>query len=138
MGRGARPPAPRLPLIRGQGHNSAMRTAWLLLLAAPLGACAHTDVALNSTRSSASGTSVTSGSAGLQVNANGGAAALLAAGVIIAAAASEPDDGYAWPRFRSIAEWFSGPAAPEMDPTRTVNLHDCTKPVEGSGNLRCK
>ena len=27
--------------------------------------------------------------------------------------------------------------APELDSTRRVNDQDCTKPVEGTGNLRC-
>jgi hypothetical protein len=115
-----------------------MRTAFALCAGLLLGACAHTDVAINSRHSAASGTSVTSGSAGLQVNASGGLAAVLAAGVIIAAAAREPDHGFAWPRYRSISEWFSGPAAPEMDPGRPVSEHDCTKPIQGSGNLRCR
>ena len=138
MGRGARPPAPRLPLIRGQGHNSMMRNASALCAALMVSACAHTGVALNSAHSTRSATSVTSGSAGLQVNASGGVAVALAAGVIIAAAASEPDEGTAWPRFRSIAEWFSGPAVPEMDPSRSVSAQDCSRPVTGSGNLKCR
>jgi hypothetical protein len=115
-----------------------MRTAFALCAAIGLNACAHGDVAFNSRQSTASGSSVTSSSAGLQVNASGGVAAVLAAGVIIAAAASEPDEGYAWPRFRSIAEWFSGPAVPEMDPSRSISVQDCSRPVAGSGNLKCR
>ena len=38
MGGRTRPPAPRLQLIRGQGHNSAMRTALALIAALFLGA----------------------------------------------------------------------------------------------------
>ena len=107
-----------------------MRAALALFAALFLGACAHTDVEINS------GSSVTSSSAGLQVNASGGLAAALAAGVIVAATLSEPGDFR--PRYRSLSEWFSGPSAPEMDPRRAVSEQDCTKPIEGAGNLRCR
>lgn len=103
-----------------------------------LGGCAHSDVAIHSPHEAGSRTSVTSGSVGLQVNASGGLAALLAGGVLLAAAASEPDESYRWPRFRSISEWLSGPAAPPMDPARKVSEQDCSKPIASSGNLRCR
>lgn len=98
-----------------------------------LGGCAHTDVAINSSHS---GSNVVTSGAGVQVNASGGLAAVLAAGVIVAATLSEPGDSR--PRYRSLSEWFSGPAAPEMDSRRAVSEQDCTKPIEGAGNLRCR
>ncbi|HEX7053245.1 MAG TPA: hypothetical protein VF211_04825 [Burkholderiales bacterium] len=115
-----------------------MRIALALCVALALGACAHADVALNSSHSSASGTSVTTGGAGLQINASGGLAAALAAGVIVAAAMSQPEDSDAWPRYRSLSEWFSGQPAPEMDPSRSVSEQDCSRPIAGSGNLKCR
>ena len=90
--------------------------------------CAHSDISLNAGTSlapppPAPGTSVVSSGVGLQVNASGGVAAALAAGVVIAV---------------SFSNWFSSRPAPEMDPGRTVNEQDCTKPIQGSGNLRCR
>ena len=82
-----------------------MRIVGFVLVAIVLGGCAYTDVAIDSTRSSGSGASVVSSSAGLQVNASGGAAAVLAAGLIVAGTMSE---------------------------------QDCTRPITGSGNLKCR
>ena len=130
MGGRTRPPAPRLQLIRGQGHNSATRTALALIAALFLGACAHTEVALNS------GSRSVTTSAGLQVNASGGAAAVLAAGMIIAVGMSEPSEPA--PRYRSLAEWFANEPIPEMDPSRSVSEQDCSRPIVGSGNLKCR
>jgi hypothetical protein len=110
-----------------------MRIAGSVFVAVVLGGCAHTDVALDS-----SGTARVRSGGSVQVNASGGAAAVLAAGLIIAAAASEPGDGDTWPRFRSVAEWFSGPPAPQMDSRRSVSEQDCTRPITGSGNLKCR
>jgi len=107
-----------------------MRTALALIAALVLGGCAHTDVAVNS------GSRSVTTRAGLQVNASGGLAAALAAGMIIAIGMSEPSEPA--PRYRSLAEWFAGPPVPEMDPSRSVSEQDCSKPVAGSGNLRCR
>ena len=70
-----------------------MRTSLPLLLVL-LGGCAHTDIALNGNASQrvSSGTSVTTSSAGLQVNAGGGAAAALAAGILIAGTLHDLND----------------------------------------------
>jgi hypothetical protein len=123
MGRRARSSMPRLPLI-------------LLLL---LAGCAHHEVSLNAGASSASGTRVVSSDAGLQVNAGGSgvAAALIAAGVV-AATVHDLRDPQPMPRYRSLAEWFAGPAAPEMDPSRSVSEQDCSRPIASAGNLRCR
>jgi hypothetical protein len=117
-----------------------MRTAFALSLAVALGACAHADVAVDSRSAATSGSSVTTGGVGLHVSGNA-MAAVLAAGVIVAGTLSERDDppssGY-----HSISEWFSGPAAPKMDPRRRVSERDCTQPMtpeeEKQGNLRCR
>jgi hypothetical protein len=106
----------------------------LLLLAS----CAHTDIALNSGAPPAAGTSVVSSSAGLQVNASGGAAAALLAGVLIAGTVHDLNDPAPRPEYRSFSDWFWGRPAPRMDPGRTVSDQDCSKPIESSGNLRCR
>ena len=107
-----------------------MRTALALFVLLVLLGCAHADVAVNS------GSSAVTTSAGLQVNANGGLAAVLAAGMIIAVGMSEPSEPA--PRYRSLAEWFSGPPAPVMDASRSVSEQDCSRPIAGSGNLKCR
>ena len=97
-----------------------MRALFAVVAAIVLGACAHTDVAIHSSGA----TQVRSG-ASVQVNASGGLAAALVAGAIIAASVSEPDD-------------FAGAPVPAMDPNRKVSEQDCTRPVTGSGNLKCR
>ena len=111
-----------------------------LLLATVLAACAHTDVSVNAGSSSrtASGTSIASSGAGVQVNASGGLAAAIVAGVVIAGTAHDLNNPPPPPRYESFSDWFWGRPAPTMDPERTVSEQDCTKPIAGSGNLRCR
>jgi hypothetical protein len=112
-----------------------MRIALALSVVA-LGACAHADVAVDSRSASTSGSTVTTSGVGLHVSGNA-VTALIAAGVIVAGTLSERDDPPP-ARYRSLSEWFSGPAAPAMDPERKVSEQDCTTPPIGGGNLRCK
>jgi hypothetical protein len=107
-----------------------MRTALALIAALVLGGCAHTEVAVNS------GSRAVTTNAGVQVNASGRVAAVLAAGMIIAVGMSEPSEPA--PRYRSLADWFANEPAPEMDPSRSVSEQDCSKPIVGSGNLKCR
>ena len=90
-----------------------------IALALMLGGCAHASLSLTAGASSAA-----SSSAGLQVSSSGGGAVTaLLAGVVIAGTMQD----------RDVAE-----REPPMDPSRTVNEQDCTKPLTGSGNLRCR
>ncbi len=112
--------------------------AFLALLAG----CAHTSVSVNSgtppASPPASGTHIVSGGAGLQVNASSGVAAAIVAAGVVAAAAQDLREPEPQPRYQSLSDRFWGRPAPEMDPTRKVNEQDCTKPIEGPGNLRCR
>ncbi len=110
------------------------------VLSLVLAACAHTDVSLNAGTSSrtAPATSVVSSGAGLQVNASGGLAAAIVAGVVIAGTAHDLDNPPPPPRYESFSDWFWGRPAPTMDPDRTVSEQDCTKPITGSANLKCR
>ena len=110
------------------------------VLAAVLAGCAHTDVSLNAGASSrtGSGTRIVSSGAGLQVNASGGTAAALAAGVVIAGAVHDLNNPPPPPRYETFAEWFWGRPAPQLDPDRAVSEQDCTKPITGAGNLKCR
>ena len=111
-----------------------------ILLATVLAACAHTDVSVNAGTSSrtTSGTSVVSSGAGVQVNASGGLAAAIVAGVVIAGTAHDLNNPPPPPRYESFSDWFWGRPTPAMDPDRTVSEQDCTKPIAGSGNLKCR
>jgi len=42
------------------------------------------------------------------------------------------------PSFSSLSDWFRGRPAPELAPDRPVAVQDCTKPVELTGNLKCR
>jgi hypothetical protein len=99
-----------------------VKTALLLFLL--LAGCAHHEVSLNAGASSVSGTRAVSSGAGLQVNAGGSGvvAALVAAGLVAATVHDLRD-----PQF-----------APQMDPSRSVSEQDCSKPVDSTGNLRCR
>ncbi len=111
-----------------------------LLFATVLAACAHTDVSVNAGTSSraASGTSVVSSGARLQVNASDRLAAAIVAGVVIAGTAHNLNNPPPQRRYESFSDWFWGRPTPAMDPGRTVSEQDCTKPVESGGNLRCR
>lgn len=109
-------------------------TALLFLLAA----CAHTGVSVNSGAPPASGTHVVSNGAGLHVNASGGVAAAIVAAGIIAGAAQDLREPEPMPRYWRFSDGFWSRPAPELDPTRSVTEQDCTKPIEGSGNLKCR
>jgi hypothetical protein len=107
-----------------------MRTGLALITALLLGGCAHSEVAVNS------GSRSVTTNAGVQVNASGRVAAVLAAGMLIAVGLSEPSEPA--PRYRSLADWFANEPVPEMDPSRSVSEQDCSKPIVGSGNLKCR
>lgn len=117
-----------------------MRLLTLTVCALVLSSCAHTDIGLNShgAQHVGSGTSVTTGSAGLQVNASGGVAAALVASVLIAGTVNDLNNPAPTPDHRSFSDWLWSRPAPAMDPSRTVSEQDCSKPVESAGNLRCR
>ncbi len=87
-----------------------MKWAALLLAVVLFAGCAHTHTKVNAGAGTTAGTTLT---------------ALVLAGMFIAAAANysaEPQ-----------------PTSPQLDPSRRVVLHDCTKPLpEISGNLKCR
>ena len=102
-----------------------MKFVLLLLLAG----CAHTTMDARSQTSSAT--------VGVQVESRS-LAAVVIAGMFIAAAAEEARDPRPFPSFSALADWFRGTPKSELDPQRPVQEQDCSKPVELSGNLRCR
>jgi len=82
------------------------------------------------TTSSATAASTSSGA--LQVQGGRPLAVLILGGLLIATAA----DGE--PRPMLFSDSIGMRAAPEMNPDRSINEQDCTKPIELSGNLRCR
>jgi len=60
------------------------------------------------------------------LNASGTLAALFLAGMLASASST------------GFSEWSWSRAASEMRPDRVVQEQDCTKPIELSGNLRCR
>jgi hypothetical protein len=106
----------------------AVATFFVVLLVG----CAHTDLSVNN------GSSVRTSSAALQVNASGGVAVAIVAAGVAAATVSDLRDPQPMPRYQSFSDWLWGRPAPAMDPERTVAEQDCTKPIETSGNLRCR
>ena len=82
-------------------------------------ACTHVQINAGTGAPVASGTSITSTSAGLHATGAGAVAAVLI-GATLASDSSE------------------GPPTAPLALDREVSEQDCTKPVELSGNLRCK
>ncbi len=107
-----------------------MKSALAAALAVALAACsAHTQIQATGVGGAPGaippGTSVTSGSAGLQIQGGGAsvAAALIAIGLLAGS------DAWVAPERR----------VPELAPDRRVKEQDCTKPLEdASANLRCR
>ncbi len=118
-----------------------------LLLLALLAGCSHVSINASSTASSGvpsstpprPGTSFSSSSSGMRVNASGGAAAVIVAGVILASAMHEPAQPGNFRSWSDFSDWFWGRPPPEMAGDRRVSEQDCSKPVDlSSGNLRCR
>jgi hypothetical protein len=117
-----------------------VRALLLLLL---LAGCSHVSVNASSQSSTGvpprAGTSFGSSSAGLQVNAGGGAAAAIVVGVILASALREPAQPGSFRSWSDFSDWFWGRPPPEMAGDRKVAEQDCSRPVDlSSGNLKCR
>jgi hypothetical protein len=69
---------------------------------------------------------------------SGSLAALVVAGMFMAAAAEDVREPRPYPGFASLSDWWRGPPVPELDPSRTVSEHDCSRPVPLGANLRCR
>ncbi len=72
-----------------------------------------------------------SGSGGLQVQGGRPLAFVILGGALLATAV----DGE--PRSTALSDVGARPV-PEMTADRSINEQDCTKPIELSGNLRCR
>jgi hypothetical protein len=83
------------------------------------------------------GTSVTSSQVGVHVHSHS-LAALVIAGMFMAAAIEDAREARPFPSFSSFADWFRGTPAPQMAADRVVSEQDCSRPIELSGNLKCR
>ena len=108
-----------------------------MLLAAALAAgCSHAVVGVNSGAAVSTGTTVTSGAAGLTVS-SGSLVPVIAAAMIIAAGIDYSRNPQPFPSPSAL--FVQSPPAPELAASRRVSEQDCSKPVDLSlGNLRCK
>jgi hypothetical protein len=100
-----------------------MRFLLVLLLAG----CSHVQIDSN----------VSSAQAGLHVESRS-LAAVIIAGMFIAAAIEDARDPRPFPSFSTFSDWFRGTPKAELDAQRRVSEQDCTRPVELSGNLKCR
>lgn len=112
-----------------------MKHAFAILVALSLVACSG-NVSVRSgnfasTTAVSPGTSVQSGSAGLQADVGSGSGALFGA-VIVGIMAADAVKYY-----RGAGRWMRDPPPPAED--RRINVQDCTRPVDFSqGNLKCR
>ena len=107
-----------------------MRFLLVLLLAG----CSHASI--DASTNTSSGTS-TGAQVGLHVESRS-LAALVVAGMFIAAAAEDAREPRPFPSFSTFSDWFRGTPKAELDPERRVSEQYCSRPVELSGNLRCR
>jgi hypothetical protein len=116
-----------------------MRFLLVLLLAG----CSHVTIDARTRTSSGSatppapGTTVTSSKAGLHIESRA-LAAVVISGMFIAAAIEDAREQRPFPSFSVFADWFRGIPAEQLTPDRPVSEQDCTKPVEFTGNLKCR
>jgi hypothetical protein len=118
--------------------RSIATIAIVLLLAG----CSHATIDAGSRMSTGGvapppGTSVTSGSAGVHVHSHS-LAAVVIAGMFMAAAIDHSREPRDFPSFSSFADWFRGTPAPQLAADRPIAEQDCTKPIELTGNLKCR
>lgn len=110
----------------------------LLLMLAPMGCSTHSRIeARVGTVPPSAGTSVTSSSAGLHIQSHS-LAAVVIAGMFMAAAVDYAREPRPFPSFSTFADWFRGTPAPPLEPDRLISEQDCTRPIELSGNLKCR
>jgi hypothetical protein len=113
----------------------------LLLTAAGCSTHSRIDASFSTGAASAAppaGTSVTTSSAGLQIHSHS-LAAVVIAGMFMAAAIDHAREPRPFPSFSAaFGDWFRGTPAPELDPARSISEQDCTRPIELSGNLKCR
>jgi hypothetical protein len=58
--------------------------------------------------------------------------------MFMAAAAEDVREPRPYPGFASLSDWWRGPLAPELDPSRIVSEQDCSRPVALGANLKCR
>jgi hypothetical protein len=79
---------------------------------------------------------------GATVHVDGGNAlgAALLGGMLTAAAVEDYREPAMYPSvsYPSLSEWVWTPPPPAMSSDRPIAEQDCTKPIELTGNLRCK
>jgi hypothetical protein len=71
----------------------------------------------------------------VQVNTSNALGAVLLGAMLTAAAVEDVREPTT---YASFADWIWSQPAPAMSPDRAVAEQDCTKPIELTGNLRCK
>lgn len=113
-----------------------------VLVAVWLAGCSHATIDASSNTSAgrvapSTGTSVTSGGVGVHVHSHS-LAAVVIAGMFMAAAIEDAREPRSFPSFSSFADWFRGTPAPQLAADRPIAEQDCTKPIELTGNLRCR
>jgi len=119
-----------------------MKALVALVAALLLAGCSHATIDASSHTSvgsavPATGTSVTSGSVGVHVHSHS-LAAVAIAGMFIAAAIDHSREPREFPSFSSFADWFRGTPAPQLAADRPIAEQDCTRPIELTGNLKCR
>jgi hypothetical protein len=105
-----------------------------LLLVLLLAGCSHVNIDASSNTSSGSATGV---QAGLHVESRS-LAVLVIAGMFLAAAVEDAREPRPSPSFSTFSDWFRATPKAELDPERRVSEQDCSRPVELSGNLKCR
>ena len=117
-----------------------VKKAFVVALAIVLAGCsARMQLDTGAGIATSSGTSITSGSAGLHVHAGSNSfAAALVAIALLAGAIEYSRDPRPFPSPSALLP-DATPAAPQLAPGRIVNEQDCSRPIaDPSANLKCR
>lgn len=70
--------------------------------------------------------------AGVQLNGGNALGVVLLGGMLATGAVAD------FRSYPSVGDWIWSAPSPAMSPERAVAEQDCTKPIELTGNLRCR
>jgi hypothetical protein len=118
---------------------SMSRMALAVVVALATGCSTHVNLGVSSGGGAvASGTQVTTGTAGLRIQSDS-LAAVVVTGMFIAATIDYAREPQPFPSFSEFYDWRGGTPAPPLAPERRVHEQDCSQPLEDpSANLKCR
>ena len=101
-------------------------------------ACTHVEINARSNATPAAGTAVNSTGASVQLSGGNTLAAVILAGMLASGALEDLREPRSYATLSSFSEWIWGRPLTPLAPDRAISEQDCTRPIELSGNLKCR